>query len=278
MALPSPTPITFIGFGEVGQTFSRGLMASGLARISAFDALFGLAEGVRLEAAAANLHVTCHRSLTQALTGASIIVSAVTASAAEDVARNVAAVIEQGQLYVDVNSAAPATKQRAAALIEDAGGHYLEAAIMAPVGTPGLSVPILVGGPHGADAAIRLNQLGMNLTHVSEVFGRASAMKLCRSIIIKGLEALLVDCREAADRAGVTEEVFVSLGQTFPSINWYALSDTMKERVATHGVRRAAEMREAGDMLATLGLDPALSLAVADAQQRGARSGSEIKP
>lgn len=269
MASASPTAITFIGFGEVGQTFARGLMKSGEVRVSAFDVLFGTPEGGPLEAIAKTLGVASRRSCAAAVTGSSIIFSAVTASAAENVARSVAAIIEQGQLYVDVNSVAPATKQRAAALIEAAGGQYLEAAVMAPVLKPGLAVPILAGVQHGSDAIIRLNRLGMNLTHVSDMFGRASAMKLCRSIIIKGLEALLVDCKAAAEHAGVADEVFASLAQTFPSIDWPALANDMRERVATHGIRRAAEMREAGEMLETMGINPALSFAVADAQYRG---------
>jgi 3-hydroxyisobutyrate dehydrogenase-like beta-hydroxyacid dehydrogenase len=271
MASASPTAITFIGFGEVGQTFSRGLMKSGNVKIGAFDTRFGTNEGQQIEAVAASVGVTCHYSLPLALTGSSIIFSAVTASAAEGVASSVAAIIEQGQLYVDVNSAAPAVKQRAAAVIEAAGGHYLEAAVMAPVLKPGITVPILAGGPHEATATFRLNQLGMNLTHASDVFGRVSAMKLCRSIIIKGFEALMVDCRAAADSAGVTNEVFASLSETFPSIDWHALSDNMGERVATHGIRRSEEMREAGEMLAALGFNPSLALAVADAQERGAK-------
>ncbi|MCX7342485.1 MAG: DUF1932 domain-containing protein [Hyphomicrobiales bacterium] len=276
MASASPTAITFIGFGEVGQTFSRGLIASGQVRISAFDILFGTEAGRRLEAAAASFGVARHAALAQALTGSSIIFSAVTASAAEEVARAAAGVIEQGQLYVDVNSAAPSTKQRCAALIEAAGGRYLEAAVMAPVLKPGLAVPILAGGPHGEVAVPQLNRLGLNLSHVSAVFGRASAMKLCRSIIIKGLEALLVDCKTAAESIGVSEEVFASLGQTFPSIDWPALAESMHERVAVHGVRRAAEMREAGEMLSAMGLDPTLALAVADAQQRGSTPKKDI--
>jgi 3-hydroxyisobutyrate dehydrogenase-like beta-hydroxyacid dehydrogenase len=278
MALVSPTTITFIGFGEVGQTFSRDLMKSGDVHIRAFDVLFGVADGKGLETAAATLGVLCHHSLAQALTGSSIIFSAVTASAAEDVARGVAAHIEQGQLYVDVNSAAPATKQRAAVVIENAGGCYLEAAVMAPVLMPGLAVPILAGGPHATSAVARLNRLGMNLTRVSDLFGRASAMKLCRSIIIKGLEVLMVDCMTAADRAGVTQDVFSSLAQTFPSINWPELATNMSARVAVHGLRRAAEMREAGEMLDGMGINPALAIAIADAQHRGASQNAASVP
>ncbi len=111
----------------------------------------------------------------------------------------------------------------------------------------------------------------MAITPVATEFGRASAMKLCRSIMIKGIEALIVDASRAAAAFDVEAEVYGSLGETFPSIDWRALAGMMAERVATHGIRRAAEMREAADMIAELGLDPELSRAVANAQQRGAR-------
>jgi 3-hydroxyisobutyrate dehydrogenase-like beta-hydroxyacid dehydrogenase len=143
--------------------------------------------------------------------------------------------------------------------------------VMAAVLVPGISVPILAGGPIAEAAAVDLNKLGMNLTAVASEYGRASAMKLCRSIMIKGWEALLVDCAAAARHWDVEREVFGSLDATYPSIDFRALAADMGERVATHGVRRAAEMREAADMLADMGLVPDLSRAVADAQERGAQ-------
>jgi 3-hydroxyisobutyrate dehydrogenase-like beta-hydroxyacid dehydrogenase len=106
---------------------------------------------------------------------------------------------------------------------------------------------------------------------VTEEVGRASAMKLCRSIIIKGLEALLIDCANAAQRWDVEREVFASLGATFPSIDWKQLSLDMPKRVHQHGLRRAAEMREAAQMLQELGYDPRLATAVADQQEANAR-------
>ena len=141
---------------------------------------------------------------------------------------------------------------------------------MAAVAKPGIRVPILAGGRAAAAAAERLNALGMNLTAVAIEHGRASAMKLCRSIMIKGIEALIVDSTAAAQAWGVEAEVFASLAETFPSIDWPAQAAYMSERVATLGIRRAAEMREAAEMLTDLGREPSLSRAVADAQERGA--------
>lgn len=263
--------IAFIGFGEVGQTFASGLLARGV-RVAAHDVLAGGPNGEALAARAAALGVALSSTAEDAGRRAAFVISAVTASQAESVAEQAASWLRPGQIYLDLNSAAPSTKQRAAMRVEASGAHYVEGAVMAPVLKPGLAVPILAGGPMAAAAADRLNALGMNLTPVSAEHGRASTMKLCRSIMIKGIEALIVDCAAACERWDVAEPVFASLGETFPSIDWPLLAANMRERVETHGVRRSAEMFEAGEMLAALGLHPGLANAVAEAQLRGAKS------
>ncbi|MDX3807420.1 DUF1932 domain-containing protein [Bosea thiooxidans] len=274
MAGSDPATIAFIGFGEVGQTFSRGLLANGRVGIRAYDLLFGCEAGRPLEDAAQRIGVSCSASASDACSRALYVFSAVTADRAEAVAVEAASWLKPGQIFVDVNSAAPSTKQRAAQAVEASGADYVEAAVMAPVLQPGLKVAILAGGPKAQAVAERLNGLGMNLTPVSEAFGRASAMKLCRSIVIKGLEALMVDCAAACEAWDVKDQVFASLHATFPSIDFHALATDMRERVATHGIRRAAEMREAAEMLAAAGLEPGLASAIAQSQQRGARSRS----
>lgn len=263
--------IGFIGFGEVGQTFARGLRGRDEVAVVAYDRLFGTPSGATLAACAGDLGVACADAAAGVAYGADVIISAVTASEAEPVAESIAAVLRPGQIFLDVNSAAPSTKQRAARHVEMAGAHYVEGAVMAPVLKPGLRVPILAGGPHAEATARLMNGLGMNLTAVATEHGKASAMKLCRSIMIKGMEALMLDCAAACEGWNVKAEVFDSLAETFPSIDWPALAEAMHERVATHGVRRAAEMREAAQMLAALGRNADLALAVAEAQQRGAR-------
>jgi len=272
MAGANTAAIAFIGFGEVGQTFSRGLLANQGVVIRAYDLLFGSEAGRRLEAAAQQIGVARASSAQEAGAGAAYVVSAVTADRAEAVASEASSWLKPGQVFVDVNSAAPSTKQRAAEAVTASGADYLEAAVMAPVLKPGLRVPILAGGPKAEAVAQVLNGLGMAITPVSEIYGRASAMKLCRSIVIKGLEALMVDCAAACEAWDVKDPVFASLHATFPSIDFHVLAADMRERVATHGVRRSAEMREAAEMLAAAGFDPGLAAAIADAQRRGARS------
>jgi 3-hydroxyisobutyrate dehydrogenase-like beta-hydroxyacid dehydrogenase len=264
--------VAFIGFGEVGQTFARGLLARGDVTVQAWDILFpDAARGATLRERASALGVRLAPGAAGAARGADVVVSAVTASDVLAVAEEAAGYLGAGQIFLDVNSAAPETKRRAAGIVQAAGADYVEAAVMAPVLAPGLAVPILAGGPRAAEAAALLNPLGMNLTPVATEHGRASAMKLCRSIVVKGLEALMVECAAATRAHGVEREVYESLGGTWPSIDWAALAANMGERVATHGIRRAAEMQEAADMVRDLGRDDSLVRAVAEAQRRGAR-------
>jgi 3-hydroxyisobutyrate dehydrogenase-like beta-hydroxyacid dehydrogenase len=248
--------LAFIGYGEVGSTFARDLLANGAEAVFAYDILFDDARtrGPILERARAD-GATPVGSLADAIAAAPVILSAVTADAA--------GLLRPGQIFFDLNSASPSTKTRAAKAVEASGADYVEGAVMAPVAEPRLRVPILGGGPAAQRLADSLNPLGMNIRPVAVEHGRASATKLCRSIMIKGLEALIIDCAEASARWGVQDDVFESLRQTFPSIDWPALSRTMRSRVERHGRRRAAEMREAGEMMAALGLDPGLCEAIA---------------
>lgn len=264
--------LALIGYGEVGQTFAKGLMAQDDVEITAYDLVFDEpSTATRHFAHAAGLGVRRAASAAAAGDGARIVISAVTADAAADVAEQAAAYLAPGQIFLDINSASPTTKKRAAGLVDACGAHFVEGAVMAPVLRPGIRVPILAGGIAAEEASGILNALGMNLTPFAREVGLASATKLCRSIIIKGLEALMVDCAAACRAWNVEEEVYGSLAETFPSIDWAALAVDMGERVATHGVRRAAEMHEAAAMLDEIGLSGNLARAVALAQARGAK-------
>jgi 3-hydroxyisobutyrate dehydrogenase-like beta-hydroxyacid dehydrogenase len=151
------------------------------------------------------------------------------------------------------------------------GADYVEGAVMAAVAGPGLKVHILAGGPAAQTAAEILNPLGMNLTPIATEIGRASATKLSRSIVIKGIEAILVQCAAAARRWDVEADVIASLEATYPGIDWPQQIAYAAERVGKHGLRRAQEMREAGAMVADLGLDPVLCEAIAAVQEKGAK-------
>jgi 3-hydroxyisobutyrate dehydrogenase-like beta-hydroxyacid dehydrogenase len=266
------TSIAFIGFGELGQRFARDLHVRPDVALTAYDiATADTPQAARLKLGARDYRVQLHATAAGACRDADVVFSAVTANRTEEVAEGAAKFLKPGQYFVDVNSSAPTTKRRAAMAVEAANAHYVEGAVMGPVLGPGIKVEILAGGPAAAQASDLLNALGMNLTPVSTEYGKASAIKLCRSIVIKGIEALMVDCAHATRQWGVENEVYRSLARTFPATNWATLAEDMTERVATHGVRRAAEMREAAEMLTDLGLNAELARAVADAQLRGVK-------
>jgi 3-hydroxyisobutyrate dehydrogenase-like beta-hydroxyacid dehydrogenase len=264
------TALALIGFGEVGRAFAKGFQANSDVRVSAYDILFDQPHSALRDTAGA-VGARIARNAAEACRDARVIISAVTASATFTVAEQAAAYLKPGQLYLDVNSASPETKRKAAHFVQGAGADYVEGAVMAAVGGPGLKVPMLAGGPAAQSAAELLNGLGMNLTPFATEYGRASATKLSRSIVMKGLEAILLECSAAARHWGVETDVIASLQATYPGMDWAKLVTHCGERVATHGMRRSQEMGEAADMLEEMGHDPALCRAISKFQARNAK-------
>lgn len=259
--------IALIGFGEAGGIFGRDFAAAGLG-VSTFDILLD-AEASRpvIVEKAKSANVRALDTLELALDGADLVISAVTASSAADVAQNAAPLLQAGQIYLDINSVSPETKREIAAILTESQGTFVEAAVMAPVAPQRLKVPMLLGGAQAGTAAERLQSIGMNVRSVSEEVGIASAIKMCRSIIIKGLEAITVESMFTARRYGAEKHVLESLNATYPDMGWTgALPDYLISRVAEHGKRRAAEMCEAADAVADAGLEPWTSLATARRQ------------
>lgn len=251
--------VAFIGYGEVGKIFAREMIAGG-AGVSFFDILLAdPASGPEMRAHASAIGAVACDCVDDALAGAQVIVSAVTASASLDVAREVARAIQPEQFFVDLNSVSPATKQFSSRLIDAVGGRYVEAAVMASVPPYGIKVPIILGGPHAEQLERCLAQLDMRLEVGVPEVGVASAIKMCRSVMIKGIEALAVECFLTARRYGVENQVIASLDETFPSMHWEAQADHLISRVVQHGRRRAAEMREVARTEQEVGMRPLLA-------------------
>ncbi|MBD2745454.1 NAD(P)-dependent oxidoreductase [Microvirga sp. BT688] len=266
--------IAFIGYGEVGQLFSRQLAAKPGVRVTVYDLLFNDPNrGPELKQRASNEKVHAVGSTAEACSMAEIVISAVTAASAIVAAQQAAPHLKSQQTYIDLNSVSPATKRNVATQVQQGGTAFIEFAVMAPVGGVGIEVPILSGGATAETISARLNELGMKITPVSPEIGTASATKLCRSIVIKGLEALMVDFTLASEKAGVMPAVLASLRASYPGMDWDNIAKVMISRVKQHGVRRAAEMREASRMITELGLDGSLASAIAERHESFARSG-----
>lgn len=258
-----------IGFGEAGSILGEDLAAAGHA-VAMYDVLLDSPlSRTPMREKALRAGVRAADTFEDAVTAAEVVISAVTAASSAEVASKAAGALRTGQVLLDINSVSPAKKLANAALVEAAGADYVEAAVMAPVPPQRLRVPMLLGGKRAAALAAQLRDVGMNATALSDQIGVASAVKMCRSIVIKGLEALTLESMLAARRFGAEREVLESLNGTFPSMGWTGkLPDYLISRVAEHGRRRAAEMEEVARTLQDAGVEPpTMSIATAQRQE-----------
>lgn len=268
-----PRRIALIGYGEVGQILAADLRAAGIRDLVTWDRLFPTPTTAPSRAAAA-IEARIATSMAEAVKGCDLIISAVTAANCVAAAREAAGSISSETIYFDLNSVAPQSKRAAAAAIEAAGGRYIEAAVMSPIAPKRIGSPVLIGGPHAIAFEPWARQLGFTGIRVFDsAVGRASAAKMCRSVMIKGLEALFTESLLAARRHGVEQTVLESLRDVFPHEDWEPIAAYMISRSLEHGSRRAEEMREAARAVADAGIDPLMSLACAERQEWAAARG-----
>ena len=255
--------IAFIGFGEAGAAFAGGAPARG------YDRKTDLADqrAAKLEDFA-RAEVTACASAAEAIRGARAILSVVTADQALAAARTGAPLMEAGAFWFDMNSVAPDTKREAAELVAAGGGNYVDVAVMAPVHPAHRAVPLLVSGPHAEAGASMLAEFGFtNIAVAAGPVGAASSVKMIRSVLVKGLEALTAECFLAADRAGVADQVVASLNASWPGVDWAQKADYNLDRMIVHGLRRAAEMEEVVKTLDALGTGSAMARATVERQR-----------
>jgi 3-hydroxyisobutyrate dehydrogenase-like beta-hydroxyacid dehydrogenase len=249
--------VSFIGFGEAGLAISSSLGGEGM---RAFDIKLAdsTTEGEmrrRIEAAGV---IACD-SAEEAVNGADIVICVVTADQAAKAAGLAARHLSDGALWLDMNSCAPATKQMAAGPVTDAGAIYVDVAVMAPITSHGHATPMLAAAPDAEAIAARLAAAGLSPRFVGSEIGRASTIKMLRSVMVKGIEALTAECFRAAVRAGVADEVAGSLDASESGLKWADQTSYNLERMTAHGIRRAAEMREVAKTLRALDVSPAMT-------------------
>lgn len=263
--------IAFLGFGEAAQAFLEG-WDRGPGRPGDIHAYDRKTDDAHARAAKLDDYARCGvvgASSTGAAVGeAAVVLSLVTADQALAAAAAASEHLLPGTLYLDMNSVAPETKRRAAALVGAKGGRYADVAVMAPVRPQLLNVPLLASGPHAAAALATLEALGFRCRPVAGEVGAASAVKMIRSIMVKGLEALTAECVLSAYAAGVQEEVLGSLEKSHPGFDWRKQADYNLDRMIVHGLRRAAEMAESANTADALGQTGAMAQATAAWQAR----------
>ena len=252
---PKSWNVGLVGYGEVGRILAEDLRKQDV-RVAAYDLKLGthLAGPLRDHASSHGVTLaTCHGDLAAQ---ADFIVSAVTASQAVPVAQACAPAVKTGGWFLDFNSASPGAKRRAAALIDGNRGRYVEGAVMTSIPPYRIKVPLLLGGAGAGELAPLLVELGFNAKVASAELGVSSAVKMCRSVMIKGLEAMVIEAFTTARAYGVEDAVLASLKETFPGIDWEKQGAYFFQRVIEHGRRRSEEVREVAETVREIGLTP----------------------
>ena len=262
--MPAPR-IALIGYGEVGRILAEDLRAQDLA-VTAFDLKLSGAAGDAMRAHARPHGVLLVASHAEAVRSAGLVISAVTASQAVPVAATCAPALERGAFFLDFNSASPGAKVHAAGIVDAAGGRYVEGAVMTSLPPYRIKVPLLLGGPHAAAIAPLLAELGFAAKLHDARLGVASATKMCRSVMIKGLEAMVIESFTTARHYGVEDAVVASLQETFPGIDWEKQAAYFFQRVIEHGRRRSEEVREVAVTVQEAGLQPHSAAGTAERQ------------
>ena len=253
---PRQWNVGLVGYGEVGRILAEDLRKQDV-KVTAYDIkLRSDQAGQPLRDHARHHGVALTASHTDLAAVADFIVSAVTASQAVPVAQACADAVKPGAFFLDFNSASPGAKQRAAALIDDGGGRYVEGAVMTSIPPHRIKVPLLLGGSGARELAPLLVELGFDAKVASEKLGVASAVKMCRSVMIKGLEAVVIESFTTARAYGVEDAVLASLKETFPGIDWEKQGAYFFQRVIEHGRRRSEEVREVAETVREAGLTP----------------------
>ncbi len=260
--------IGFVGFGEAGYHIAKGLRGAGVVHLCTFDIQAKSSEKIQLRAAETEVRLMeSNQSLAE---NADVILSTVTANQAMNAAEQNAPHLNSNHLYADLNSISPTLKKSIGAIIDGRGARFVEIAIMSPVPPHGHRVPMFLGGKFAPEFVELLSPFGMNLEIISDEIGAASATKMCRSIIVKGMEALLLECVLGAVPYGVDERVFATLEETMPGMNWKKMASYMVGRVIEHGERRARELEEVAVTLREIGIDPMMTEAIVKRQDFGA--------
>jgi 3-hydroxyisobutyrate dehydrogenase-like beta-hydroxyacid dehydrogenase len=249
--------IAFIGFGEAGPAIASGLAEAGVTDIAAYDILQGdPAQAAAIAARAAKSTGRLAADHADAVKDRDIVVSTVTCTDAVAAAEAAAPHLRASQIYLDVNSVSPATKAAVGAAIQASGAHFVEASIMSPIHPKRHASPMLLSGPAAPKLIGMMAPYGMDLEDMGPEYGRAAATKMFRSIVFKGLEAILQECVVAAGRFGVADKVLQSIGANYPALDWEQLASYFIGRSVMHGKRRAHEMEEVAATLREMGMEP----------------------
>lgn len=265
--------IGFIGLGDVGSRFSAGVALGGRAEVVGYDERLGQSEFADKEARCREGGVRLAETARQVIDGSDIIIAATSCARAIETAKQYLPYLTPGQIYVDINSAVPEIKREIAALVNGAGARFADGGIMGSPLQGGHRVEVLLSGAPAEEVSAALNGCGMNTRFIAREVGRASGLKILRSIFTKGLEALLIEAYSSAYAYGVLDEVKSSILHILTKEDLDVMLGRMLRTDVVHAERRALEVGAVADMLRNAGMDSTMSRAAYEKLMWSARCG-----
>jgi 3-hydroxyisobutyrate dehydrogenase-like beta-hydroxyacid dehydrogenase len=269
--MTEPLNVCLLGLGEVGSILAEDLLERSAVRIVVWDRLLTRADSApakKLEMLLASGRASAAEAAGSAARGCQVTISAVTAGQSLAAATSLLGSLEEGSWFVDLNSVSPSTKDAVRRAVAIQGARYVEVAVMSPILPRRSRSPMLLSGPNAREFVHVAQELGFDgMSVLSDRAGQASASKMCRSVMIKGMEALLAEALLAARYYGVEGEVLESLDNLFPGIDWQQKSHYMISRSVEHGLRRSEEMEEVARTVSEAGITPWMSEACVHRQR-----------
>lgn len=266
--------IGFVGFGEAARVFAGGLRG----RVASMVAF---CQGARnhppytpaFRSEAERLGVRLVDSTEALAREATVVVSAVATAAARQVAEDVARFLGPGHLFVDVNAVPPAVKESMAARVTVQGARFVDAELMGAASLYGFTVPLYVSGDGAEAFAALLGPLGLEITLVPGAASAAATLKMLRSVVTKGMEAVIVEAMFAAFRAGVPREAFAAVTEPMNTLRFSDFATMCLTSDPIHAERRAEEMKHVAEVVRALGVEPIMTEAARRRLEWSARFG-----
>ncbi len=266
--------IGIIGYGEAGQAIAQGLFSNKGSSISVFDIKFNdreFEESLRLKAKEQGIIV--EEDMPSLIANSDMILSLVTGEVAAQVLRDSLPCIREGKVYVDMNTVAPREKMLMGELIEKKGGSFIEVAILGAIASYGFKSPMLVCGKRADEFVNLFAKMGFNMTFVSKEIGKASYLKMLRSVFAKGVEALLLEMLVGAERCDLVEPLMGAIVKHMDGSSFQEIANTWITTNVIHADRRADEMDHVIETLNELHVRPIMAEAVRDRLRKSSQSG-----
>lgn len=257
----------FMGFGEAAPAIAEGLAEAGAENLYAFDIACEATPG-RFARRAARSGTKMLQSPAELAASCKLIFSLVTCTEAVTAATSIAGHLTPAHIYVDMNSASPEVKREVGGIVERGGAQFIEAAVMSVVPPLRHRVPVLLCGKAAPELVSTLDPFGMNLEVLGERIGAASATKMFRSIMVKGMQSLFIECVLAARHFGAEKRVLDTVTASYPGIDWNEFANYLIGRSALHAGRQSHEMEEVSHTLESIGELPIMARATAERLRR----------